>query len=72
MCHKRKALIYRDSIFQYEYFFENGPLPIVYEHTEQALTTTPRSQTNLLLDNVSKIERKCRRILSASGVSASI
>lgn len=34
----------------------------MYEHTEQALATTPRSQTSLLLDNVSKIERECGRV----------
>lgn len=45
--------------FQYEYFFDNGPLPLVYEHTEPASASTPRSQTNLLLDNVAKIERTC-------------
>lgn len=39
--------------FQYEFFFENGNIPTIYEPHE-----APKSQTNLLLDNVSKIERK--------------
>lgn len=44
--------------FQYEYFFENAEMPKVNEQTEIAPESTPRSQTNLLLDNVSKIECK--------------
>lgn len=43
---------------QYEYFFENGEVPKVCEKLEPTPETEPKSQTNLLLDNVAKIECK--------------
>lgn len=40
-------------------------MPIIYEQPEYSVTTAPRSQTNLLLDNVSKIERTyCKELLN--------
>lgn len=33
-------------------------MPVVSEQTEQSVAAEPKSQTNLLLDNVSKIECK--------------
>lgn len=45
-------------LFQYEYFFENAETPKVCEQPEPAQESTPKSQTNLLLDNVAKIECK--------------
>lgn len=46
--------------FQYEYFFEDGATPVVVEHAAQepAMIAEEKSQTDLLLDNVQKIERK--------------
>lgn len=49
---------FRFDQFQYEYFFENGEVPAVREQAEQTCEAVPRTQTNLLLDNVSKIECK--------------
>lgn len=48
------------SRFQYEYFFEDGAIPVVVEHVAQepAMIAEEKSQTDLLLDNVQKIERK--------------
>lgn len=43
--------------FQYDYFFENGAQPIIADAPEYASVSPPELQTNLLLDNVSKIER---------------
>lgn len=47
--------------FQYDYFFENGSQPAVTDPPEYASVSPPELQTNLLLDNVSKIERKYLR-----------
>lgn len=46
-------------ILQYEYFFENAPLPLMADAPEYASVSPPELQTNLLLDNLSKIERMC-------------
>lgn len=47
------------NIFQYDFFFENGPTPLLAEAPEYASVSPPELQTNILLDNVSKIESKC-------------
>lgn len=43
---------------QYEYFFENGEPPKVCEQVEVTTGAVPKAQTDLLLDNVAKIECK--------------
>lgn len=48
-------------IFQYEYFFENAEVPIVSQ-IEQTAGAVPKSHTDLLLDNVAKIECKCMHV----------
>lgn len=45
---------------QYDYFFENAAMPLMSEAPEYASVSPPELQTNLLLDNVAKIERKLR------------
>lgn len=52
-------LILTVHILQYEYFFENAPLPLMADAPEYASVSPPELQTNLLLDNLSKIERMC-------------
>jgi hypothetical protein len=46
---------------QYQYFFEDGPLPIMAEKrsTEVVDSSLEVQSASLLLDNVSKIEREC-------------
>lgn len=44
---------------QYDFFFENGATPLLAEAPEYASVSPPELQTNMLLDNVSKIESKC-------------
>lgn len=46
--------IYR---FQYDYFFENAPMPVITDTPDYHAISSPELQTNLLLDNVAKIER---------------
>lgn len=46
---------------QYAFFFENGAMPLLAEAPEYTTTSPADLQTNLLLDNLSKIERKRTR-----------
>lgn len=43
---------------QYGFFFENGTLPLIADAPEYTTASPAELQTNLLLDNLSKIERK--------------
>lgn len=76
--------IYRNSIIvkvnqlhsfafflQYDFFFENGPTPLLPEAPEYASVSPPELQTNMLLDNVSKIESKFRefRVCGVCGLN---
>lgn len=52
-------LIFFSVCFQYEFFFENATLPLMADAPEYASVSPPELQTNLLLDNLSKLEREC-------------
>lgn len=47
----------RFSLAQYAFFFENGTLPLLADGPEYTTVSPAELQTNMLLDNLSKIER---------------
>lgn len=59
---KHQCCIVEVLVSHYEYFFDNGPMPVISElssPTADSVSSVP--STNLLLDNVAKLERKWRR-----------
>lgn len=56
---KHQCCIVEVLVSQYQYFFENGPMPVISEvssPTADSVSSVPN--TNLLLDNVAKLERE--------------
>lgn len=56
---KHQCCIVEALVSHYQYFFENGPMPDISEVSSPNMDSSSSvPSTNLLLDNVSKIERK--------------
>ena len=62
---KHQCCIVEVLVSHYQYFFENGPMPVISEvssPTAESVSSNTQN-TNLLLDNVAKLERECKLIL---------